>query len=155
MRASPALQQTSIPHFPGRPEARSRRQHRLPRLLGSGGQVRRGRGRKSFGPKAQHFAQRRAQPWHILDYPVFGPKAQQFIQRRRAPGVAGSALVQRPPHDPFFLFLVTSGPTGQKFIFNPTRTVRQSRCRASYRCCGIPPETSSPDGVPPGRQCRR
>lgn len=35
----------------------------------------------------------------------------------------GEALVQRPHQDPF-LFPVTSGPTGQEFIFNPTRTVR-------------------------------
>ena len=37
----------------------------------------------------------------------------------------GEALVQRPHHNPF-LFPVTSGPTGQQFIFTPTRTVRQS-----------------------------
>ena len=33
----------------------------------------------------------------------------------------GEALVQRP-HQTLFLFPATSGPTGQKFIFNPTRT---------------------------------
>ena len=37
----------------------------------------------------------------------------------------GEALVQRPHQNPF-LFPVTSGPTGQEFIFNPTRTVRQT-----------------------------
>ncbi len=37
----------------------------------------------------------------------------------------GEALVQRP-HETPFLFPVASGPTGQKFIFNPTRAVRQS-----------------------------
>ncbi len=37
----------------------------------------------------------------------------------------GGALVRRPHQIPF-LFPAMSGPTGQQFIFNPTRTVRQS-----------------------------
>ena len=41
------------------------------------------------------------------------------------PPAKGEALVQRLHQNPF-LFPATFGPTGQEFIFDPTRTVRQS-----------------------------